>query len=140
MFDWRDAVFDDRTDRAIGLLGPVLDQPGSSGVKLVTLLGTTLLGIGIARAHSDRGLKGRALDDAVFETLRRNRVYGLLSWGEEKGRWVRWSGNWPAERVAEALRAARDADKALKETTISDERGILTDLLLRIAAPKKVAA
>jgi DNA polymerase III subunit delta len=140
MFDWRDAVFDDRTDRAISLLSPVLDQPGSSGVKLVTLLGTTLIGVGIARTHYDRGLKGRALDDVVYETIRRNRVYGILGWTEEKGRWVRWSGSWSAERVRDALRAARDADKALKETTISDERGIVTDLLLRMAAPGKVAA
>lgn len=140
MFDWRDAVFDDRTERAIGLLGPVLDQPGSTGVKLVTLLGTTLLGVGIARTFYDRRLKGRALDDAVFEVIRRNRVYGLLPWGEEKGRWVRWAETWPPERVGDALRAARDADQALKETTISDERGILTDLLLRIARPSGVAA
>jgi DNA polymerase-3 subunit delta len=140
MFDWRDAVFDDRTERAIGLLGPVLDQPGSSGVKLVTLLGTTLIGVGIARTHYDRRLRGRALDDAVFETIRRNRIFGLLPWSEEKSRWVRWADGWPAERVRDGLRAARDADKALKGITISDERGILTDLLLRIAVPSTVTA
>ncbi len=140
MFDWRDAVFDDHTQRAIGLLGAVLDQPGSSGVKLLTLLGTTLVGVGIARTHYDGGLRGRALDDAVFGIFRRNRPHGLLSWGEEKTRWVRWAGSWPANRVRDALRDARAADKALKETTISDERGILTDLLLRTAVPSGVAA
>jgi DNA polymerase-3 subunit delta len=140
VFDWRDAVLDDRTGPAVALLGRLLDQPGASGVKLVTLLGTTLVGVGVARSHYDRGLRGRALDDAVFELIRRARVYGLLSWGEEKTRWVRWASRWPAERVREALRATLDADRALKGTTISDERGILATLLLRLGTMKQEAA
>ncbi len=141
VFDWRDAVFDDQPARAVSLLGRLLDQPGGSGVKLVTLLGTTLVGLGIARSHYDRGLRGRALDDAVYETIRRVRVFGLLGWTEEKTRWVRWAARWPAQRVREALRAARDADKALKGISISDERGILGDLVLRMGRhPNKVEA
>ena len=68
VFDWRDAVLDDRTGPAVALLGPLLDQPGASGVKLVTLLGTTA---GRRRARRGPtpigGSRGRALDDAVFE-------------------------------------------------------------------------
>jgi hypothetical protein len=41
--------------------------------------------------------------------------------------------------VGEGLRAARDADRALKQTTISDEGGILTDLVLRLAATRAAA-
>jgi DNA polymerase III subunit delta len=140
VFDWRDAVLDDRTGPAVSLLGPLLDQPGASGVKLVTLLGTTLVGVGVARSHYDRGVRGRALDDAVFEAIRRSRVYGLLSWGEEKARWVRWAGRWPADRLRLALQATLDADRSLKGTTISDERGILATLLLRLGTVKKEAA
>jgi len=139
-FDWRDALFDGETSKAIRLLGPILDQPGSSGVKLVTLVGTTLLGIGIARSYMDRNMRGRALDDAVFETIRRVRVFGLLPWSEEKARWVRWASSWPASRVRAGLRAALDADRALKGTTISDERGILADMVLRMAPARREAA
>lgn len=139
-FDWRDALFDGRTAPAVALLAPILEQPGSSGVKLVTLVGTTLIGVGIARSHLDRRVRGRALDDAVFETIRRARVFGLLSWGEEKARWVRWAPAWPAERVRAGLRAALEADKALKGTTVSDERGILTDMVLRMAIMRREAA
>lgn len=138
--DWRDALFDGRTGDAVRLLGPILDQPGGSGVKLVTLVGTTLIGVGIARSYLDRKLRGRALDDAVFDTIRRVKVFGLLSWGEEKDRWVRWAGSWTAGRVRTGLRAALEADVALKETTISDERGILTDMVLRMASLKREAA
>ena len=140
VFDWRDAVLDTRTGPAVHLLGPLLDQPGNSGVKLVTMLGTTLIGVGITRSHADRGVRGKALDDAVFGMIKRNRVYGLLSWGEEKGRWIQWAPLWPADRVAEGLRSVLAADRALKGTTISDERGILTDMVLRMATYRRAAA
>ncbi|MGH7578803.1 MAG: DNA polymerase III subunit delta [Gemmatimonadales bacterium] len=140
VFDWRDAVLEDRPGPAVRLLGPLLDQPGNSGVKLATMLGTTLIGVGIARSYYDRRLRGRALDEAVFGAIRRTRVFGLLGWGEEKGRWLRWAPAWPAERVADALRSILTADRALKFTSISDERGILTDLVLRMATSKRAAA
>lgn len=140
VFDWRDALFDGRTGRAVQLLGPLLDQPGSSAVKLVTMTGTTLVGVGIARSHYDRRLRGRALEDAVFETIRRHRVFGLLSWTEEKARWVRWAAAWPAARLRDGFRAALTADMALKGTTISDELGILSDMVLRMSAARREAA
>lgn len=139
-FDWRDALFDGRTAQAVQLIWPILEQPGGSGVKLVTLTGTTLIGVGIARSHLDSNRRGRALDDAVFETIRRIRVFGLLSWGEEKGRWVRWAASWTAARVRAGLRAALEADVALKETTISDERAIVADMVLRMGSAKREAA
>lgn len=140
VFDWRDAVLEDRVGPAVRLLGPLLDQPGNSGVKLVTMLGTTLIGVGIARSYYDRQLRGKPLDDAVFGVIKRNRVFGLLNWSEEKSRWLRWAPGWPAGRVADALRSTLEADQALKNTTISDERGILSDMVLRMATSKLAAA
>ncbi len=139
-FDWRDALFEGETARAVQLLGRVLDQPGSSAVRLVTMTGSTLAGVGIARSHYDRGVKGPRLEAVVFETIRRVRVFGLLSWGEEKSRWARWAPAWPAGRVRQGLRAALAADMALKGTTLSDEVGILTDMVLRMAPAKREAA
>jgi DNA polymerase-3 subunit delta len=140
VYDWRDAVLEDRTGPAVRLIGRLLDQPGSSGVKLVTTLGTTLIGVGIARSHYDQGLRGRALDEAVYQIIRRNGVRGLLAWGEEKSRWLRWAPAWPPARVADALRSILSADRALKGISISDERGIVTDLVLRMATTRRVAA
>jgi DNA polymerase III subunit delta len=140
IYDWRDAVLEDRTGPAVRLIGPLLDQPGNSGVKLAGVLGTSLVGVGVARSYMDKGQRGRALDDAVFRTIQRCRVFGLLSWSDEKARWIRWAPKWPAKRVTGALRAVLAADTALKGTTISDERGILTDLVLRMAMSAKAAA
>jgi DNA polymerase III subunit delta len=139
-FDWRDALFEGRTGQAVQLLHSLLDQPGSSAVKLVTMTGTTLTGVGIARSHYDRGARGRALDDAVFETIRRHRVFGLLSWTEEKARWVRWAAAWSPARLRQGFRAALAADMALKGTTVSDDVGILTYMVLRMSPLKREAA
>jgi DNA polymerase III subunit delta len=132
LWDWRAAILDDQTARAGTLLSAVLAQPGVTGVRLVTLLGTALIGVGVARGLYDKGLRGRALEDAVFKALLKNRPAGLLGYKEEAARWSRWAPRWPAGRLRSALRAALETDQALKNTTISDERGLLTDLVLRM--------
>jgi DNA polymerase-3 subunit delta len=140
IYDWRDAVLDGVAGRAAAMVGRLLDQPGVTAVRLVTLLGTTLIGVGLARGHFDRRVRGGQLERLVFEKLRQLRLFGLPDWKVESGRWAAWAAVWPAPRVREALRAARDADQALKNTTISDERGILTDLILRLCVPRVEAA
>ncbi len=132
MWDWREAIFESETGRAAMLLPGVLAQAGVSGVKLVTAIGTALVGLGIARAHYDRGIRGRGLEAAVLKSLLSVRPFGLLSYKEEASRWSRWAPAWPSGRIREALRAARDTDEALKNTTVSDERGLLTGLVLRM--------
>jgi hypothetical protein len=42
--------------------------------------------------------------------------------------------------VAEALRSILAADRSLKDTTISDQQGILTDLVLRMVTSSRAAA
>jgi DNA polymerase-3 subunit delta len=138
--DWRDAVLDGAAGRAVAMLGPLLDQPGVSGVKLITLLGTTLAGIGLARSHYDRRVRGGSLERLMYDRIRQLRLFGLPDWKQESASWARWAADWPAARVRNALRAARDADQALKNTTISDERGILTDLVLRLTVARAEAA
>jgi DNA polymerase-3 subunit delta len=140
LWDWREAALGGETGRAATLLPAVLAQAGVSGVKLITTIGTALVGLGIARAHYDRGLRGRGLEAAVLRSLLSVRPFGLLSYKDEASRWSRWAPAWPNERIREALRTARDTDVALKNTTISDERGLLTDLTLRIGIPSVEAA
>jgi DNA polymerase III subunit delta len=140
IYDWRDAVLDGVAGRAAAMIGPLLDQPGVTAVRLLTLLGTTLIGVGLARAHHDRRVRGGGLERLLLEKLRQLRLFGLPEWKAESARWARWAGEWPTPRVRRGLRAARDADQALKNTTISDERGILTDLVLRLCVERAEAA
>lgn len=136
-YDWRSAVLDGRAADAVALLPRVLAQPGVSGVRLVTLIGTSLIGVGIARAHWDQRKRGRALEQAVFGTLMKVRPFALGDWKVEAAAWSRWAEQWTARRVRLGLRAALEADKALKNTTISDDRGILTDLVMRLTVGMK---
>ncbi len=138
--DWRDAIFDGRAAQAAAMIGALLQQSGMSGVRMVSMVGTTLVGVGLARAHFDRGTRGRALQAALFATLRRLRPFGLPQWGPETTRWSKWAESWPALRIARAVSDALAADRRLKATRISDERGVLTDLVFRLSARVKEAA
>jgi DNA polymerase III subunit delta len=140
VYDWRDAIMDDQPSRAAALISLILDQPGSSGVRMVSLLGTTLVGVALTRSHYDRQVRGSALEKRMFETLLRHRIYGLMSYREESARWVKWAARWQAQRLRAALRLARDADLALKSITISDEHAVLRTLVLRLAMPQVEAA
>lgn len=137
--DWRDAVMHGETGRAVTILPRLLEQSGVSGVKLVTQLGQALVGTALARALREDGRKGRALESAVFDVLRRQRLWGL-DYRTTAADWSRWSERWTAERLRAAIRAATDADQALKATTVSGEAGILTDLVMRLAEPRRAAA
>lgn len=137
IFDWRDAVLDDDPARAVTLLGRVLDQSGVSGVKLVTLLGTTLVGLGVTRAAYDRKVRGGQLVAAAFSALTAARPFGLAPWKEETARWGRWAPSWPAPRIRRALEATLATDRALKSTTLSDERALVADLVMTLTVGEK---
>ena len=131
--DWRDAILADDTARALSLLPRVLEQSGVSGVRLVFVLGASLLAMRYARVASDsRNLKGRALSEAVKKLCFETRPL-VGSYGPFAERVAAEVKRWPEERTAEGVRATLAADVALKSTTISDEQGILTDLILALA-------
>jgi DNA polymerase III subunit delta len=140
LLDWRTAILEEQSGRAVSLLPSILAQPGMSGVKMLTALGTSLIGLALTRSFHDRGLRGRALEDAVFKALLRSRPKGLLGYREEITRWTQVMARWPQPRLRLGLKAALDADQALKNTSVSDERGVLTDLILRLTAKNRAPA
>lgn len=137
--DWRDLVMAGNAGRAATLLPILLAQPGISGVKLVTLLGQALVGTAMARALLDEDKRGRALESAVFDALRRARLWGI-DYRATAAQWSSWAVRWSAPALRDGLAAALDADQALKSTTLSNEGGILTDLVMRLAEPLVEAA
>ena len=132
--DWRDAVMEDDTARATALVAPVLSQSGVSGVKLVTLLGTTLVGVSLARAQLDGGVRGRSLEQWLQNAIFRARPFGLPDWRAEPRLWTRWAERWSAERLQGALAATLAADQSLKNTTLRNETSTVLDLVLELAA------
>ena len=138
VYDLIDAAMARRVARAAPLVERVLEQAGMTGVKIVSLLGTHLVGTAVARAERDRG--ARRLADSMFNYIRTIRPYGLRGWKDEATRWAEWSGAWTAEELRRALKAALAADISLKTASISDEKGIITQLVLGFAPMKQEAA
>ncbi|MGH7562727.1 MAG: DNA polymerase III subunit delta [Gemmatimonadales bacterium] len=130
-YDWVRAVLAGDTGRAARILPQVLDQPGVSGVGLVTLLGTELIGLGIARDRYDRGSRGGALSREIFQALLRARP-PRLDYRSASDAWSRLAEKWPARRIRDAIRATLAADQRLKFTALSDSRGILVDLVMQL--------
>jgi len=131
--DWVEAALGGDSARALGLVKRVLEQSGMSGVKMVTAIGTALIGLGLARALYDQGSRGSALERALFARLMQLRPFGLGDWRTLTRNWSLWAESWPAPRIRAATRAALEADMALKGIRVSDERGVITDLVLRLS-------
>src|SRR6266436_6144225 len=140
VFDLVEAALERRVARAAQLVESVLEQAGMSGVKIVSLLGTHLVGTALARAERDRGVLPARLPDTIYRQMQSVRPYGMRSYKEEAARWVVWSALWTARELGWALRAALAADNALKTATVSDDRGIVTQLVLGFATTKREAA
>jgi DNA polymerase-3 subunit delta len=140
IFDLVHAAMERQVARAAQLVEPVLAQAGMSGVKILSLLGTHLVGTAVARAERDRGASAARLPDIVFRQLLVARPYGLRGYKEEAAHWSRWSDLWSAAELSNALRAALAADNALKTATVSDDRGIVTQLVLGFAKLDREAA
>ena len=138
IYDLVHAAMERRAARAAQLVEPILEQAGMSGVKILSLLGTHLVGTAVARAERDRGTA--RLEDAVFHQMQTARPYGLRNWREEAAHWARWSLQWNAGDLGRALRTALAADNALKTATVSDDRGIVTQLVLGFAKMDREAA
>ncbi len=134
------AVLERRPAAAASLVEAVLEQAGMSGVRIVTALGTALVGCALARAELDRGTSPGALPNVLFRHLLAARPFGLGNWKDEAARWARWASRWTAGELLAALHRTLAADIALKSTTVTDERGIVTDLVLTAGISAQQAA
>ena len=130
--DWCDAVLEGNSGAAALMLPHLLARPGVSGVSLLALLGTHLIGLGLARGQWEQGQRGAGLERAVRETLLRTRPPVRLDYRSAAERWGRLAEHWDAGRVRAAVHAARRADRRLKETSLSDEGGVLADLVFQL--------
>lgn len=140
IFDLVEAAVERKAARAAQLVEPVLEQSGMSGVKIISLLGTHLVGTALARTERDRGVHPSRLPDTLSRQMQSVRPYGLRNYREEAARWTAWSAQWTGRELGNALRATLAADNALKTATVSDDRGIVTQLVLGFAPLKREAA
>lgn len=137
--DWLAAALEGNGRRAVAMLDIVLAASGVTAVRLLADLGTALVGVRLARALLDRGSPTARVEQAVFRHIREARPLGLGGWREEAAAWTRWASRWTATELDRAIRAAHAADRALKGTTIADDRGVLAGMLLALGARRQAA-
>lgn len=130
--DWVEATLDDDGPRALMLCRRVLDQGGMTGVKMVTALGTSLVGVRLASAHYEKGARAGTLERVLLERLRQIRPFGIGDWKTATRHWSRWADTWPGHRARAGLRLTLEADVALKGTRVSEEAGVMVGLVLRL--------
>jgi hypothetical protein len=63
-----------------------------------------------------------------------------VSYDAAAAEWSRLAPRWPVSRVDRALRLTLAADERLKSTSVSDEHGILVDLVLQLGLDLERAA
>lgn len=137
--EWVSLVLRRDIPRALAALEGVLSAPGVTAVRLLGTLGTGLIGTSLARAALDSGRSPGRVPGDVFNQIRAARPYGLGDWRAVAGEWTAAAQQWTAAELANAIRAAAAADVALKSTTITDDQGTLSAMLLAIA-PRRAAA
>jgi DNA polymerase-3 subunit delta len=122
------------------LVGRVLEQPGVSGVRILSFLGTELLGTALARAELDGGGPRSRVADALRRHLERTRPRLGRSWRQAATEWITWADEWTGAELAAALRRALETDSALKRATVTDERGLVVELVLALGVRAQAAA
>ena len=137
--DWVAAVIGRKTGKAVTMLDGVLGGPGVTGVRLIIQLGTGLIGVLLARSLLDSGTPPGRLPSALFGAMRTAGARGIGDWKTLSERWANSAPLWTTVELRHAIRAARDADKALKGTTVTSEQGVLVGMLLHLGGRKAAA-
>jgi DNA polymerase-3 subunit delta len=137
--DWVSAMRARDLSRALQLTDVVLPQAGVTAVRMVMTLGTELVGLRLARALADGGLAGARLERALFAELRKARPPGGRDWSAQARSWSSAVSHWSAAELDEALAVAYAADRALKSTTLADDRDVLRTLVLSLGVRQAAA-
>jgi len=137
--DWIAVVIGRKTGHAVAMLDGVLGGSGVTGVRLTIQLGTALVGVLLARSLLDSGTPAHRLPSAVLRAIRAAEPRRIGDWTVLSQRWANAADQWTTAELRHAIRVARDADKALKSTTVTSERGILMGMLLNFGGRKAAA-
>jgi len=140
IYDFVDAVCARKFAAAAGMVPALLVTPGSSGVRLLSSLGTVLVGLSLARARLDARDAPAPAASRVLNAMFAARPMGLRPWKEEASRWVRDAAGWTAAELDAALAALVRADARLKDTRLAGEAEVLIEVVLSLGQVGREAA
>jgi DNA polymerase-3 subunit delta len=120
---------------ALELLPGIMAQPKASAVTIVMALTAQTLAVAWACAQRERGMATGRLAGELFGLLKEaGSVYTGRPWGEAVDTWTRLASRSDEGDADEALDALLVADAALKETRLSSDEQLLTNLVLTLCA------
>jgi DNA polymerase-3 subunit delta len=140
VYDFVDAVSGRRFTAAAEMVPRLVASPGSSGVRLVSALGTALVGLALARARLDARDAPAVATDRVVKAMFAARPMGLRPWKGEAAGWVRAAARWTAAELEAGLAALLRADARLKDTRITGEAEVVVEVVLSLGERGREAA
>jgi DNA polymerase-3 subunit delta len=138
MADLLNAVAERDGARACALVEPVMAQPKTTGVQVVMYLATQAVAMAYGRAALAGGLPASRLETEFFGLLKLGRGSPGRPWGDAVKCWARNLSRWSAADLAAAIRSARAADLALKDTRVSSEEAVISSLVLALCIPSEI--
>lgn len=137
--DFLDAVGDRDARRALHLMPHVLQQPKTTGVTVVMALATQMSALAWAQAARSEGLSQSRLEQEFFTFLKECGGFAGRPWGEAARAWVRQLREWTSVADLDAaLDALLQADAGLKDTRVSTDEQLLTNLVLALCVRRGV--
>lgn len=131
--DLLDAIGQRDGARALALLPHVMQQPKTSAVQIVMALSTQTLALAWGRALRDRGTSAGRLESEYYGLLKESSsAYTGRSWGEAVRSWARAVDRWSSDDLDRALVELLRADSTLKDSRVSSDEQLLTNLVLAL--------
>jgi DNA polymerase-3 subunit delta len=135
-----DAVGARDTAAALRILPGLLEQPKSSGVFIVMVLGMQVLGTGFARARLAKRVPPARLSGEITAMIKESGGYPGRSWADAGYSWIRFAPHWSGEDLLAAATALHAADRALKDAGRTSEEGTLQTAILAMCQSKSRVA
>jgi DNA polymerase-3 subunit delta len=129
-----DAVAARDLPRALAVVEPVLLHPKVNAVNVIMALTVQTLALSWGVHARHRGLPAHSLQNEYFSLLKQTGAFPMRSWGEATRAWAKYVPKWDRTSVTHALKALRMADLGAKDTRISSDEQLLSNLLCAMCA------
>ena len=137
--DFLDAVAARDSDRALGLVAHVLQQPKANAVTLVMALTVQTLAIAWGRRARERGVSAQQMEGKFFDLLKQTGAFPMRPWPEATKSWAKSLGRWTAHDVDRALDALLAADRGAKDSRVSSDEQLIGNLVFALCVSPTAA-
>lgn len=114
---------------ALAMCERVLSQPKVTVVSIIMALSVQVLAMTWGRQARSRGLSSHHLEREYFALLKETGAFPMRPWGEAVKCWSSNLSHWTSARLAGAAAELRRADMSAKDTRLSSDEQLLSNLI-----------